>query len=109
MNIYVGNISRDTSEEELKIAFNVYGEVSNVTIIKDKFTGESRGFGFVEIPNKTQALAAIAGLNGSDLKGRTLTVNEARPKNNGKRSDGRKYNGGYSGNKRWGRGGRNSW
>jgi RNA recognition motif-containing protein len=110
MNIYVGNISRDTNEEDLKIAFTAYGEVSKVTIIKDKFTGESRGFGFIEMQNKTQALAAISGLNGSELKGRPLTVNEARPKNNNRGDgNGRRNNRyGFGNNRRFG-GGRNSW
>ena len=80
MNIYVGNLSRDVSESELKEAFQVYGEVQSAAIIKEKFTGESRGFGFVEMPNKEEADKAIASLNGRDLKGRTATVNEARPR-----------------------------
>jgi cold-inducible RNA-binding protein len=80
MNIYVGNLSRDLSEGELKGAFEAYGKVSSATVIKDKFTGESRGFGFVEMGTKEEADAAIAALNGKDLKGRTLTVNEARPR-----------------------------
>jgi len=80
MNIYVGNLSRDMSESELREAFQAYGEVSSASIIKDKFSGESRGFGFVEMPNKAEAEAAIAGMNGKDLKGRTVNVNEARPR-----------------------------
>ena len=80
MNIYVGNLSRDLSESELKDAFAAFGEVSTCNIIKDKFTGESRGFGFVEMPNKEEADKAIAALNGKDMKGRNLTVNEARPR-----------------------------
>ncbi len=80
MNIYVGNISYQLTEEELKEAFSTYGTTSSVKIIKDKYTGESRGFGFVEMPEKAEAEAAIAGLNGKDLKGKNLTVNEARPR-----------------------------
>ena len=80
MNIYVGNLSRDLSETELKEAFAAFGEVSTCNIIKDKFTNESRGFGFVEMPNKEEADAAINGLNGKDFKGRPLKVNEARPR-----------------------------
>ncbi len=80
MNIYVGNLSRSISEEEVKKAFEAFGQVTSVTIIKDKFTGESRGFGFVEMPTKDEADAAIAGLNGKELQGRALNVNEARPR-----------------------------
>ena len=79
MNIYVGNISRTANEQDLKDAFAAFGEVSSASIIKDKFSGESRGFGFVEMPNKEEADKAISGLNGVDLKGRPLTANEARP------------------------------
>lgn len=85
MNIYVGNLSRDVSETELREAFQEYGEVTSASIIKDKFTGESRGFGFVEMPNKIEAESAISGLNGKDLKGRTINVNEARPRRDDRR------------------------
>jgi RNA recognition motif-containing protein len=80
MNIFVGNISRNATEDDIREAFSAFGKVATVSILKDKFSGESRGFGFVEMPTKTEADAAIAGLNGQDLKGRALTVNEARPK-----------------------------
>ena len=80
MNIYVGNLPFTISEDELREAFAAYGQVSTVSIIKDKFTGESRGFAFVEMPSQNEAQAAITGLNGQNLKGRTLTVNEARPR-----------------------------
>jgi RNA recognition motif-containing protein len=80
MKLYVGNIPRQATEEELREAFIPYGEVASVAVIKDKFTGESRGFAFVEMPSDTEAQAAIAGMHGKDWKGRTLTVNEARPK-----------------------------
>ena len=83
MNIYVGNISSQLTEEELKEAFVAYGVTSSVRIIKDKYTGQSRGFGFVEMPEKAEAEAAIAGLNGKELKGKELTVNEARPRREG--------------------------
>ena len=83
MNIYVGNLSFDTSEDDIRQAFAEYGQVSSVSIIKDKFTGRSRGFAFVEMPNNSEAQAAISGLNGQDLGGRTLTVNEARPRTEG--------------------------
>jgi RNA recognition motif-containing protein len=80
MNIFVGNLSRDVTEEDLRGAFGEYGAVEKVNILKDKFSGEPRGFGFVEMPSKAEAEAAISGLNRKDLKGRALTVNEARPK-----------------------------
>jgi RNA recognition motif-containing protein len=83
MNIYVGNISHELTEEEINEAFSSYGQLSSVRIIKDRYTGESRGFAFVEMPEKTEAEAAIAGLNGKELKGRTLNVNEARPRTEG--------------------------
>ncbi len=80
MNIYVGNLSRDVSEDDLRQAFAEFGAVTSVNIIKDRFTGDPRGFGFVEMSSKDEGRAAIAGLNGKDLKGRSLNVNEARPK-----------------------------
>ncbi|MBO8130767.1 MAG: RNA-binding protein [Candidatus Marinimicrobia bacterium] len=82
MNIYVGNLSRELSENELLEAFQAYGEVSSAKIIVDRDTGVSRGFGFVEMPNKEEAESAINGLNGKELKGRNLVVNEARPRRN---------------------------
>jgi RNA recognition motif-containing protein len=80
MNIFVGNLSRDVTEEDLREAFSAFGQISKVTILKDKFSGEPRGFGFVEMPAKAEAQAAINGMNQKDLKGRALNVNEARPK-----------------------------
>jgi RNA recognition motif-containing protein len=80
MNIYVGNLSRNVTEAELREAFAAHGAIQSVAVIKDKMTGESRGFGFVEMPNREEALKAIAALNGKDLKGRNLTVNEAKPR-----------------------------
>ncbi len=88
MNIYIGNISRDLSEDELREAFAAFGQVSSVNIIKDKFTGEYRGFAFVEMPVKEEAEAAISGLNGRELKGRALNVNEARPRTDDRRGGG---------------------
>ena len=78
MNIYVGNLSRDVTEEQLRQAFEEYGQVASASVVKDKFSGESRGFGFVEMPSKEEAQAAIEGMNGKDLGGRELNVNEAR-------------------------------
>jgi len=80
MNIYVGNLSYSVTDEDLRETFSHFGEVSQVNLIKDKFTGESKGFGFVEMNNNAQADAAIKGLNGTDLKGRNVTVNQAKPK-----------------------------
>ena len=80
MNIYVGNLSHNATEEDVQEAFTSFGRVSSVTIIKDKFSGEPRGFGFVEMPVQSEALAAIAGLAGKELHGRSLNVNEARPR-----------------------------
>lgn len=80
MNIYVGNLSHEISEEDLREAFEAFGQVTSVTIIKDRSSGEPRGFAFVEMSAKAEAQSAITGLNGKELKGRTLKVNEARPR-----------------------------
>ncbi len=82
MNIYVGNLSAKITEQELREAFESFGEVDSAKIIKDNFTGKSRGFGFVVMPSQEQAQAAIEGLNGKELEGSTLTVNEAKPREN---------------------------
>ena len=91
MNIYVGNMSYEVTEEDLRQAFEGFGKVESVNIIKDRYSGEPRGFGFVEMPDKAEGESAINDLNGKDLKGRTLNVNEARP-----RSDDRRGRGGGS-------------
>jgi len=96
MNIYVGNLSYETTEEDLKIAFEPFGKIDSVKIIKDRDSGRSKGFGFVEMASKVEGQSAIDGLNGKELKGRTLNVNEARP-----RTESRGSRGGYGG----GRGG----
>jgi RNA recognition motif-containing protein len=88
MNIYVGNLAGDVTDDDLRQAFEAFGEVGTINIIKDKFSGESRGFGFVGMPTRTEAEAAITGLNGQDLKGRVVTVNEARPRTPSHRSGG---------------------
>lgn len=80
MNIFVGNLSFKTTEDELQKEFEAFGEVESVKIIKDQYTGRSRGFAFVEMEDREQALAAIAGVNGKELVGQTLTVNEAKPR-----------------------------
>ena len=88
MNIYVGNLSFDVSEENLRQAFEAFGQVSSATMVKDKYSGRSKGFGFVEMPSAEEARAAIDQLNGKELKGRTLNVNEARPRTEGGRGGG---------------------
>jgi len=103
MNIYVGNLSREATEDDVKQAFAAFGQVTSAAIIKDKFSGESRGFGFVEMASKEEGQAAITGLNGKDLKGRTLNVNEARPRTEGGRGEGG-GRGGFGGGGGGGRG-----
>ncbi len=104
MNIYVGNLSYNVSEEDLRGAFEAFGKVESAAIIKDKYSGESKGFGFVEMPSAAEGQAAIEGLNGKEFKGRSLTVNEARPKAEGAKGGGR-GGGGYGGGGRGGGGG----
>lgn len=108
MNIYVGNLPFSANEDDLKQAFGKYGTVGEVNLIRDQFSGRLRGFGFVEMADGTQASAAIAALNGSDLGGRAITVNEARPRT--ERGDsggrgGRPGGGGRGGNRGGDRGG----
>jgi RNA recognition motif-containing protein len=88
MNIYVGNLPFDATEDEIREMFAAFGQVASVALIKDKFTGQPRGFGFVEMPNVAEAQKAIAGINGKDLKGRSLSVNPARPREEGGRRGG---------------------
>jgi len=95
MNIYVGNLPNSVNEGDLREVFQAFGEVSTAAVIKDKFSGESRGFGFVEMPNKDEAEKAISMTNGKDLKGRSAKVNEAKP-----RTDSRS-GGGFGGNRRY--------
>ena len=99
MKIYVGNLSYDVTEDELRQEFLAYGEVTSVSILTDKFSGQPKGFGFVEMTSKSKAEAAIAGLNGKTLKERTIVVNEARPRpdNRGGGSYGGRGGGGFSG------------
>ena len=95
MKMYAGNLSHDITEDELKKEFAAFGAVESVTLIKDKFTGTAKGFGFVEMPIQSEAQAAIAGLNDKELKGRKMVVNEARPMADRKSNDrGRSGNGG---------------
>jgi len=80
MNIYIGNLSYDISEAELRTAFGAHGEVDSVRLITDRDTGRSKGFGFIEMPNDDEARNAIDAINGTDMKGRQVKVNEARPR-----------------------------
>jgi|GEM_PF-75687 len=100
MNIYVGNLSFDVTEENLQTAFSAFGQVSSATIVKDKYSGQPRGFGFVEMPDANEARTAIANLNGKELNGRQMNVNEARPRADRGGSGGR---GGARGGDRGGR------
>ena len=102
-NIYVGNISFQTTEQDIDAAFSAYGQVDRVQIVKDRDSGQSRGFAFVEMPNNADADKAMAALNGADLCGRTLTVNEARPREprpgGGGGGGGNRFGGGGGGNR----------
>jgi RNA recognition motif-containing protein len=89
MNIYVGNLSFKITEEDLKKAFEIYGVVDTVKVIKDNYSGRSKGFGFVEMPVEAEAQSAIEELNGKDLKGRKIKVSEARPRSEGRRGGSR--------------------
>ncbi|KHE93906.1 MAG: RNA-binding protein [Candidatus Scalindua rubra] len=99
MKIYVGNMSYDTTEEDLHLACKEFGKVISATIIKDKFSGQAKGFAFVEMSSKAEGQAAIDGLNGKELKGRELNVNEARPRTENFRGG---STGGYGGGQRSG-------
>jgi cold-inducible RNA-binding protein len=83
VNIYVGNLSYEATQDDLRQAFEAHGEVSSVSIIMDKMTGRSRGFGFVEMPDNGQGQTAISALNLQEVRGRAMTVNEAKPKTDG--------------------------
>ncbi len=96
MNIYVGNLARGLTESDLRESFQAFGEVTSASVIKDKYSGESRGFGFVEMPNKEEADKAIAMLNGKDMKGRSATVNVAKPRDERPRTGG-----GFGGGRRF--------
>ena len=91
MKMYVGNLSRDISEDELRQEFAAFGAVDSAVLIKDKFSGTPKGFGFVEMSVRTEAEAAIAGLNDTDMNGRNITVNEAREKRQDNRGNNRSY------------------
>ena len=97
MNIYVGNLSYEVNEEDLQKAFSEFGEVVSVKIIKDQYNGRSKGFGFIEMPDRIEASAAIEGLNSKEFKGRSIKVNQAKPRSDrsrgrGRQGGGRRYN-----------------
>ena len=98
MNIYVGNLPFEIDDTELESTFTPFGEVSSARVIQDRFSGRSRGFGFVEMADDSQAEAAIQALNGKDFSGRPLTVNEAKPREDKRGGDG---GGGGGGERRW--------
>ena len=100
MNIYVGNLAYSVTDEQLKKAFEQFGKVDSANVIKDQYSHRSKGFGFVEMPESEEARAAIAGLNGKEIDGRSLNVNEAKPRTD--RGRGGDFGGG-------GRGGRGGW
>jgi RNA recognition motif-containing protein len=97
MNIYVGNLSYNATEENLRQAFEAFGQVSSARIVKDKYSGQPRGFGFVEMPNQAEAQEAIKSLNGKELLGKQMSVNEARPRTDRGRSGGQGGRMDYSG------------
>ena len=99
MKIYVGNLSYEVTEEDLRQEFGAFGEVTSANIITDKYSGRPKGFGFVEMAEKSEAEAAIAGLNGKTLKDRTVVVNEARPRTDNRSggSYGDRRSGGFGG------------
>ena len=99
MNIFVANIERAVTDADLQELFQEFGEISSLKIIKDRDTGVSKGYAFVEMPNDDEAQKAIEGLNDHEIKGRNLTVNEARPKTEYKKSGGGGYGGGGGGYK----------
>ncbi len=98
MNIYVGNLAYSVTEEDLKKAFEAFGQVASANVIRDQYSNQSKGFGFVEMPDASEAKAAISALNGKELNGRSMNVNEARPrpdKNRGGGFGGRRGGGGW--------------
>ncbi|MGH7598563.1 MAG: RNA recognition motif domain-containing protein [bacterium] len=102
MKIFVGNLSRRVTQDTLQELFETFGQVASAEIIRDKFSGESKGFAFVEMPSKSEAEAAMTGLNGREVDGKSLTVNEARPRENDRRGG---SGGGGGFNRRGGSGG----
>jgi len=108
MNIYVGNLSPEVTEDDLRVVFEAYGQVESVNLVKDRFSGESRGFGFVQMPSREEAQSALEGANEHDLKGRAIRVSEAHNRSGGPGGGGGRGGGGRGGGGRGGggRGGR---
>ncbi len=106
MDIHVGNLSRELGETELRQEFEKFGRVVAIRLVKDRHSGVSRGFGFVEMAERDEGLAAIQGLNGQELAGRTMDVSEARPSGGGKKGGGRPYGGNRGGSKGGGKRGK---
>lgn len=98
MNIFVGNLSLEAKDDDLRTAFESFGEVASANIVKDKYSGFSKGFGFVEMPVKAEAMSAIKELNGGDIKGNALVVNEARPRSTNR--GGNRSKGGWQGSRK---------
>ncbi len=96
MNLYVGNLSSELTEDELRVAFEAFGPITSCKIIKDKFTGESRGFGFVEMAEQEHAKSAMQDLNGTELKGKKITVTEARERSDSRRGGSGRSGGAYN-------------
>lgn len=101
MKLFVGGLARDVNDDDLLKAFEAFGKVDSAVVVKDKFSGESRGFGFVEMSNGSEAQAAISGMNDKELKGRAVKVNEARPREERGGGGGRSRPGGGGGGRRF--------
>jgi cold-inducible RNA-binding protein len=108
-NLYVGNLPHSTTEAELRNLFQAHGEVEKVSMVTDRETGRSRGFAFVEMTNAGEAEKAIAALNGTELGGRALKINEAKPKTDAPRGGGQRFGGGGGGGRQGGGGGRDDY
>jgi len=109
MRIYVGNLSRDVTEDDLREAFQTFGKLTEVTIVKDRYNNVSKGFGFVEMEEKSEAEAAIAGLHRKEMKGQSMDVTEARPRTERHGRPGGGWGGGRGGGRSGGRGGGRRW
>jgi cold-inducible RNA-binding protein len=109
MNIFVGNLSFDTTEEDLRTAFSAFGEIKSINILKDKFTNQPRGFGFVEMMTDAESKAAIEGLHGKTIGGRTINVSEARPREERPAGGGNRGSGGFGGGNSGGGNRNRSW
>ncbi len=104
MNIYIGNLSQEVTDDDLRQAFESFGNITSAKVIKDRFSGDSRGFGFIEMPDKQEAMTAMESLNGAELKGKKIMVSEAKPRAEKRRGG----SGGGGGRRRSGGGGSGS-